>query len=132
MRGFRESLECDMVPERWTELIGPMVLLLADVCDALRLDERERASVLGVIGEEALAGYVESRSVSPAQRRLNERQTKALAHARYRGSINLGAYRQLCPDWSDETLRRDLVDLAQRGLLAKNGAKRGTYYTRAA
>ena len=40
----------------------------------------------------------------------------------------MGIYRQICPYWSDETLRLDLASLVSRGLLAKNGAKRGTHY----
>jgi ATP-dependent DNA helicase RecG len=59
---------------------------------------------------------------------LNDRQRCALAYARDRGSISLGVYRELCPGWSPETLRLDLADLVQRGILAKNGRKKGTRY----
>jgi ATP-dependent DNA helicase RecG len=34
----------------------------------------------------------------------------------------------LCPDVSPETIRRDLADLVDRGLLMKIGEKRATYY----
>ena len=37
LRCLREGLESDMKPEPWTALEAPMVLLLADVCDALRM-----------------------------------------------------------------------------------------------
>jgi ATP-dependent DNA helicase RecG len=37
-------------------------------------------------------------------------------------------YRQLCPDVSPETLRLDLADLVDRGVLLKIGSKKGTYY----
>jgi hypothetical protein len=40
---FRRRLEHDMEPEPWTALEAPMPLLLFDVCDALRLNEEERA-----------------------------------------------------------------------------------------
>lgn len=133
LRRFREQLEREMAPEPWTVLEAPMVLLLSDVCDALGLDEAERAAILGRDGEQALADILEERPVIhrlPAL--LNERQIKALAYARKHGMINLGTYRQLCPDWSAETLRRDLADLVAQGLLAKNGRKKGTYYTPAA
>jgi ATP-dependent DNA helicase RecG len=34
----------------------------------------------------------------------------------------------LCPGVSAETLRLDLVDLVDRGVLMRIGAKKGTYY----
>ncbi len=55
LQRFREELERDMEPARWTSLEAPMVLLLSDVCDALGLSERERAAVLGQQGERARA-----------------------------------------------------------------------------
>lgn len=58
-----------------------------------------------------------------------ERQARALKAAERRGHINLALYRELCPFWSDETLHLDLVELAERGLLAKNGRTKGTFYT---
>lgn len=67
------------------------------------------------------------RSVA-AGRELNERQTKALAHVREHGNINSSAYQRICPDVSAETLRRDLADLVQRGILLKIGSKKGTTY----
>jgi ATP-dependent DNA helicase RecG len=36
--------------------------------------------------------------------------------------------RALFPDVSDETIRRDLADLVDKGLLLKIGEKRATYY----
>jgi len=59
---------------------------------------------------------------------MNERQTKALAYVEQHGRITNREYRTLCPDMSAETLRLDLVDLVERGILMKVGAKRGTYY----
>jgi ATP-dependent DNA helicase RecG len=45
-----------------------------------------------------------------------------------RGRITNREYRELCPDVTSETLRLDLADLVERGILLKIGAKRGTYY----
>lgn len=129
LRRFRQQLERDMEPEPWTTLEAPMVLLLSDVCDTLALDEEERATVLGQQGEQALAEILETCPVIRSRVPVSERQAKALAHVREHGTINLGAYREICPCWPDETSRLDLANLAARGLLTKNGDKKGTHYT---
>ncbi|MGD2206382.1 MAG: helix-turn-helix domain-containing protein [Anaerolineae bacterium] len=59
---------------------------------------------------------------------LNERQEKALAHLAEHERITNREYRDLCPDVSAETIRRDLADLVQKDLLLKIGKKRATYY----
>lgn len=59
---------------------------------------------------------------------MNERQAKALAYLEANGRIRSREYQELCPDVSAETLRLDLSDLVERGLLLKIGEKRGTYY----
>lgn len=59
---------------------------------------------------------------------MNERQLQALSFIQENGRITNRAYRELCPDVSAETLRLDFVDLVERGILLKVGAKRGTYY----
>jgi ATP-dependent DNA helicase RecG len=59
---------------------------------------------------------------------MNERQAKALDYVQKNGRITNGEYQELCPDVSSETLRLDLVDLVEKGVLLKVGAKRGTYY----
>ena len=66
----------------------------------------------------------------PQGKRLttNERQAKALAYLQQHERITNREYQQLCPDVSTETLRLDLVDLVNQGVLLKVGAKRGTYY----
>jgi len=61
-------------------------------------------------------------------RSMNERQTRAIHFVRESGSITNREYRQLCPDVSPETLRLDLADLVDRGVLLKIGSKKGTYY----
>lgn len=60
--------------------------------------------------------------------RVTERQAKALNYVETRGRITNSEYRELCPGLSAETLRLDLAELVDRGLLLKIGAKRGTYY----
>ncbi len=59
---------------------------------------------------------------------MNERQMQALQYVQENGRITNREYRQLCPHVTAETLRLDLVDLVNRGLLLKIGEKRGTYY----
>jgi ATP-dependent DNA helicase RecG len=59
---------------------------------------------------------------------MNERQTRALTYVQQHGRITNREYRELCPDVTSETLRLDLVDLVERGILLKIGAKKGTYY----
>jgi ATP-dependent DNA helicase RecG len=61
-------------------------------------------------------------------RTMNERQAKALAYVQEHGRITSREYQSLCPDVSAETLRLDMVDLTERGVLLKIGAKKGTYY----
>jgi ATP-dependent DNA helicase RecG len=62
------------------------------------------------------------------ERTMNERQAKALTYIRQKGRITNREYQHLCPNVSPETLRLDLVDLVERGLLLKIGVKKGTYY----
>lgn len=59
---------------------------------------------------------------------MNERQARALAYVQEHGRIANREYRTFCPDVSAETLRLDLVDLVEQGILLKIGAKKGTYY----
>lgn len=59
---------------------------------------------------------------------MNERQAKALEYVQRYGRITNREYRALCPDVSAETLRLDLRDLVEKGVLLKVGDKKGTYY----
>ncbi len=59
---------------------------------------------------------------------MNERQMQALQFVQEHGRITNRDYRQLCPHVSAETLRLDMVDLVDKGILLKIGEKRGTYY----
>lgn len=59
---------------------------------------------------------------------LNERQIAALLWLAEHRRVTNREYRELAPDISDETVRRDLADLVERGLLLRIGDRRGTYY----
>lgn len=72
-------------------------------------------------------------SASPTAQRwgnelLNPRQEEAMAYVAQNGRITNSALQALAPDVSPETIRRDLADLVDRGLLMKIGEKRATYY----
>jgi len=59
---------------------------------------------------------------------LNPRQEKALAFLQKNRRITNREYQALCPDASPETLRRDLADMVDKGLILKIGQKRATFY----
>jgi ATP-dependent DNA helicase RecG len=61
-------------------------------------------------------------------RTMNERQARALAYVQEHDRITNREYHTLCPDVSAETLRLDLADLVERGILLKIGERKGTYY----
>jgi len=61
-------------------------------------------------------------------RNTNHRQARALQYIKDRGSITNREYRTLCAGVSAETLRLDLADMVERGILLKVGSKKGTYY----
>ncbi len=61
-------------------------------------------------------------------RNTNHRQSRALEYIRQEGSITNREYRNLCAGVSAETLRLDLVDLVEQGILIKVGSKKGTHY----
>jgi ATP-dependent DNA helicase RecG len=69
----------------------------------------------------------ERRPSQPWEHNMNERQMRALAHVREFGRITNRDYRAVCPNVSPETLRLDLADLVDKGLLLKVGDKRGTF-----
>ena len=129
---FRRQLAQDMEPEPWVVLEVPAPMLLADLCDALGLDEREEGEVLGLLGLAMLEApqpvAVRRPEANGGRALLNDRQMKALAHAESNGGIDQRTFRRLCPNWSTEPLRIDLSRLVGMGLLAKVGRKRGTRY----
>ena len=122
---LREQWADEMQPENWTALESRAVLILNDVCSALYLTEGERSQVLGQDGVAVLIGELDAKVYLT----LNDRQIMALATCQKHGRLTLRIYRAVCPNWSDETLRLDLADLCRRGLLVKNGNKRGTSYS---
>lgn len=61
-------------------------------------------------------------------RRLNPRQERALAHLAEHGAITNREFRELFPDLSDETIRRELADMVDQGLIIKVGDRKATYY----
>jgi ATP-dependent DNA helicase RecG len=61
-------------------------------------------------------------------RNTNHRQARALQYIREKGSITNREYRMLCEGVSAETLRLDLADMVEKGILLKVGSKKGTYY----
>lgn len=72
---------------------------------------------------------VRERAAAPSwESSMNERQLRAIQHMREYGRITSREYQQICPDVTAETLRLDMVDLTDRGIVMKVGAKRGTYY----
>jgi hypothetical protein len=127
LKHFREQLEREMQPDSWLELEASMPVLLSDICQALGLLPQECAQVLGQSGYAAVEGTLDRRIV-PTTRVQNDRQAEALKYAQEHGKITLADYRQVCPYWSDETLRLDLAGLVKRGLLSKSGRGRGTIY----
>ncbi len=59
---------------------------------------------------------------------LGERQIQAILYLQQYGRITNHDYRELCPTVTPETLRLDLADLVDKGLIIKIGDKKGTYY----
>ena len=59
---------------------------------------------------------------------LTNRQEQALAYVARHGRITNREFHELAPDVSDETIRRDLADLVDQGLIMKVGDRKATYY----
>ncbi len=86
-----------------------------------------RVTLYGAVDEPAPAGQLPD--LRPYQELgLNPRQEQALVFLLRNRRITNRDYQELCPDVHAETLRRDLVDLVDRGLVIKVGDKRATYY----
>lgn len=66
--------------------------------------------------------------VRSGQLSLNPRQERALQHLAVQGRITNSEFQALVSDVSAETIRRDLADLVDQGILLKVGEKRATYY----
>lgn len=78
----------------------------------------------------AVTLYNEREKQAPPEwaRNTNYRQARALQYIRDNGSITNREYRGLCQGVSAETLRLDLADLVDKGIIVKLGSKKGTYY----
>lgn len=63
-----------------------------------------------------------------ARQGLNERQIAAMLYLAEQRRITSRDLQERYPDVSPETVRRDLADLVERGMLLKVGDKRATYY----
>lgn len=59
---------------------------------------------------------------------LNSRQLQALRYVQEHRRITNREYRELAPDVSPETVRLDLANLVEQGILLRIGDKKGTYY----
>jgi ATP-dependent DNA helicase RecG len=64
----------------------------------------------------------------PAPAAQHQRVEKMLGYLKDNGRITSRDYQELCPDVSPESLRRDFVDMVERGAILRVGDKRGTYY----
>jgi ATP-dependent DNA helicase RecG len=86
-------------------------------------------NVLGSKGGESGREVIASVSDAPDVL-LNPRQEVALQFLRQVGHVRItnGDLQAMFPSIHPETIRRDLADLVQKGLLLKRGAKRGSYY----
>ncbi len=74
------------------------------------------------------AKSAEPDALPTSQTAQQQRWQKMLAHLKANGRITNRDYQELCPDVNPETLRRDFVDMVERGLILRIGDKRGTYY----
>jgi len=59
---------------------------------------------------------------------LNERQQAVLEFLAKNSRVTNRDYRDLFPEMSEETIRRDLAGLVEHGILLRMGDKKGTYY----
>jgi len=60
---------------------------------------------------------------------LSERQMKLVEYMESYGSVSNKQWRTLLPEFSDDTVLRDLKDLQQKGLIKKKGSTKGAVYT---
>ncbi len=92
---------------------------------------RETAAGFLVIlqGHSVEPGVVQGEDTSEWLRQgLNERQIAAMLHLSEHRRITNRDLQEQYPDVSAETIRRDLADLVERGMLMKVGERRATYY----
>jgi ATP-dependent DNA helicase RecG len=83
-----------------------------------------RLTLLGAGEGFAVRGFDRDRIQVP----LNDRQEAALRFLEMNQRITNRDYHDMYSDVSEETIRRDLADLVEAGLLLKVGDKKGTFY----
>ena len=69
--------------------------------------------------------------VRPVQNSMNERQEKILAVLKEKEKVQVWQIKQIFPQVSKRTLRRDFENLFKRGIIERIGERNETYYTRA-
>jgi len=69
--------------------------------------------------------------VRPLQNSMNERQEKILAVLKEKEKAQVWQIKQIFPEVSKRTLRRDFENLFKRGIIKRMGDRNETYYTRA-
>jgi ATP-dependent DNA helicase RecG len=76
----------------------------------------------------AKKGSAEKWQEALPQNAQQQRLQKMVAFLKEHGRITNRDYQEISPDVNPETLRRDFVDLVERGVVMRVGDKRGTYY----
>jgi ATP-dependent DNA helicase RecG len=116
---------------RYIEQLGTGVLRIARAMEAHGLP-RPHFDMVGSEFRVTLTGpgerFMEERKeLPPWAKGLNERQVEAVLYVGERGRITNREYQELSIV-SHETARRELLDLAERGLIRRRGAGRATHY----
>jgi ATP-dependent DNA helicase RecG len=89
-----------------------------------QFEETEAGFVVTLFAKGAPQAEPAAIPANPQQERLQ----KMLSFIKDNGRITNRDYQELCPDVSAESLRRDFVDMVERGVILRIGDKRGTYY----
>jgi ATP-dependent DNA helicase RecG len=89
-----------------------------------RFEETDAGFVVTLYAKAALPNTADA-TPAPAQ---TQRVEKMLVFLKTNGRITSREYQDICPDVSAESLRRDFVDMVERGTILRIGDKRGTYY----
>ncbi|MCL5995084.1 MAG: transcriptional regulator [Chloroflexi bacterium] len=89
-----------------------------------KFDETDAGFSVTLFAKTSLPSSVDSLPQSGQTQRIE----KMLAFLKSNGRITNRDYQDLCPDVSPESLRRDFVDMVERGIIMRVGDKRGTYY----
>lgn len=89
---------------------------------------RERRAIQNITPAVMPGATAAGGSDASASLTVNERQARALQYLREHGRITNRDLQLLCPNVTPETLRIDLADLVDKGVLIRIGEKKGTYY----